>query len=139
MTVALYITCHVRFYLSGKANNLTLLFPFNITNEGPHSVGQYDVSSWSIAPFTSSGGERGLGNRDEEKSSVKMVDRTGEVWSVIIQQTISHHGGPFLTGRTGAERGVAKYAQYKSYAALRLFPRNPNISSNPAPGINLRY
>ena len=52
--------CQVQFYLSGKANFHTLLFPYHITNIGPNSVGQYDVRNWIVVPFTSNGGERGL-------------------------------------------------------------------------------
>ena len=53
--------CQVEFYLSGKANYQTLLFPHDMLNNGPNYVGQYNVRSWIVVPFTSPHGrERGL-------------------------------------------------------------------------------
>lgn len=41
--------CSLQFYIPGAANNLTSLIAGNITNHGPTSVSQYDVTAWSLA------------------------------------------------------------------------------------------
>ena len=52
--------CSVELYIPGTANNLTRLVPTSISNEGPSSVGQYDVMGWHIHTDKLRGGKNGL-------------------------------------------------------------------------------
>ena len=43
-------TCRVQMYVSGTANDLTLLVSEGFMDNGPSSIGQYDVKGWTLRP-----------------------------------------------------------------------------------------
>ena len=52
--------CTISLQISGASNNLTRLIAMPIQDQGPSSVGQYDVTGWTVVSARSSGGQNEL-------------------------------------------------------------------------------